>query len=371
MIELVEAQELHSPLLQKFFLDQTVHGHIDYSVFRPNSFFDHYRLLSDDHTTVMLMDNEKNVLGAAAVTFMRGYVNRQEQTIGFLSDLRISSQRLAVQQWSQQFIPHLYKKMEEKNCRYLFTAIEQYENQAYNALLRPRKLRRNLPHYYLYRKVNLFFFLGRWPWSPTPMPTIRVMHAWDNDIEELCDYMMRKKIGSRIYFNTSPEVLKRKFEKWPGFSIHNFLIARNYKNEIIGCMAPWNNSQVQQLKVKQYQPEARLLYESMNFMSLFRISQFLPEENSHFNLKFITHCAVDNPEVFFSLLCQAYNETVRGELLVHTNYFGDYLTRPPLSFMSTKVPYGFYSVFPPEEDLPAFLKPNPFSPPPDFNFVHI
>jgi hypothetical protein len=219
--------------------------------------------------------------------------------------------------------------------------------------------------------VNLNFFVGRLPWSPDPMPSIRVMHAWDNDIEEICEYLMKKKVGSRIYFHTNPESLQRKFEKWPGFSIHSFLLARNYKNEIIGVMAPWNNKAVQQFQVRRYHDESRLLYESLNFTSLFRLSQFLPEEGKSLNLKFLTHCAVDNPEVFFSLLCQAYSETARGELLAHTNYFGDYATRPPLTFATAKLPYGFYSVFPPEQDLPAFLKPNPFSPPPDFNFVHL
>ncbi len=371
MLHLIEAQEKHSPLLQKFFQDQIVSGHVDYSIQRPHSFFDHYRTLSDDFTTVMLMDENQNVLGAASVTFLRGYVNRQEQMVGFLSDLRIAPQRIAIQQWSQEFIPLLYKRMEEKNCKFLFTAIEHYESQAYNALLRPRKIKRHLPHYYLYRKVNLYFFLGRWPWSPSPMPSIRIDHAWENNIEEICEYLMKKKVGGRIYFNTNPEALKRKFEKWPNFSIHNFLVARNYKNEIVGVMAPWNDRDVQQIVPRRYHNESRLLYESLHFTSLIRMSQYMPDENRAFSLRHITHCAVDNPEVFFSLLCQAYAETARGELLVHTNYFGDYATRPPLSFMSAKIPYGFYSVLSPEEDLPTFLKPNPFSPPPDFNFVHL
>jgi len=369
MLELVEATEQHSALLQKFFQEQIVNGHIDYSVIRPNSFFDQYRLLSDDFKTVLLMDGG-TLLGAASITFVRGYVNRQEQTFALLSDLRIAQQRLAVQQWTLHFIPHLYKMLEERQCRYVFATMEMYENQAYNALLRPRKLRRNLPHYYLYRKLNLYYFLGRWPFAPDPMPSIRVTHATSADIERICDYMMQKKIGSRLYVNVNPETLQKRFETWPSFSIHNFLIARNHKNEIVGCMAPWNNRDVQQTVVHKYKDEARLLFETLKISSFFRLSQFLPDEGKILNLKYVTHCAVDNAEVFYSLLCRAYAETARGELLVHTNYFGDHITRSPLSFISTKVPYGFYSVFPPEEDLPAFLKPNPFSPPPDFNLVY-
>lgn len=371
MLRLVEAEKQHSSLLQSFFSEQIVHGHIDYSVRRTGGFFQHYRLFSEDSTTALLLDDQESLLGAATLCFQRGYFNRQEQTVGFLSDLRIAPQRLAIQQWTHHFVPYLYQKLAEKNCRYVFTVMEQYENQAYNALLRPRKVRRQLPHYYLYRKVNAIFFLGRWPWSPSPMPSIKISHARPKDVDELCDYMMQKKIGSRLYFHINPESLEHKFKTWPNFSLDNFLIARNSKNEIVGCIAPWNNKGVQQLIVKNYHGNGLLVYQSSKMSSFLRLSQPLPAVGQPLPLKFLTHCAADNHEVFYSLLCQAYAESQRGEILVHTNYFGDYITRAPLTFITTKIPYGFYSVLSPEEDLPSFLRPNPFSTPPDFNFVHL
>ncbi len=371
MVRLVEAEEKHSPILRAFFEEQVVHGHVDYSIRRPGSFFNHYRLFGDDFSTVLLMEDDGTLLGAATICYQRAYFNRQEQTVGFLCDLRIAPQRLAIQQWAHHFIPYLYQKLAEKNCRYVFTAIEQYENQAYNALLRPRKIRRQLPHYYLYRKVNLIFFLGRWPWSPVAMPTIKVSHARPKDLDELCDYMMQKKIGSRLYFNATSEVLEQKFKTWPDFTLNDFLIARNFKGNIVGCVAPWNNRKTQQVIAKNYHGSGLLLYQSSKMSSFLRLSQPMPQVGEPFELKFLTHCSADNHEVFYSLLCQAYLESQRGELLVHTNYFGDFITRAPQTFIATKVPYGFYSVLAPEEDLPGFLKPNPFSTAPDFNFVHL
>lgn len=370
MLRLIEAEEKHSDLLKKFFENQILTGHVNYSVRRTNSFFDQYRLLTDDFSTLLLMEGEE-LIGAASILFIKGYVNRQEQLFGYLCDLRISQTRKAIQNWTEYFIPYYYKKIEEKNCKYVFTCIEQFENQAYNALIRPRRLRRNLPHYYLMRKLNIVFYLGRMPWSPEPIPAIRVSHGWDSDIEDVCAYMAQKKIGSRIFINTDKEYLTDRFKRWPNFSMSNFLIARNYKNEIIGCMAPWNNSGVQQYIARGYSPEADLLRQTLDITSTLRLSHYMPKVNDPFQLKYITHCAVDNPEVYFSMLCQAYAESQRGEILVHTNYFGDFHTRPPLSFLTTKLPFGFYSVFSPEEELPAFLKPNPFAAPPDFNMVHL
>ena len=370
-LKLIEAEEKHSLLLQRFYEEQIVHGHVDFCIHRVGNFFNHYRTFSDDFTTVLLMDDSDTLLGAATICFQRAYFNRQEQTVGFLCDLRIAPQRIAVQQWALHFVPYLYQKIAEKNCRYVFTAIEQFENQAYNALLRPRKIRRQLPHYYLYRKVNLIYFLGRWPWSPAPMPTIRIRHALPKDMEELCNYMMQKKIGSRLYFNITPEQLEQKFKTWPDFTLNNFLIARNSKEQIVGCVAPWNSGSTQKVIAKKYHSEGLLLYQSSKLSSFLGLTQPLPSADQPFSLSYLTHCAADNHEVFYSLLCQAYEESARGEILAHTNYFGDYTTRAPLTFISTKVPYGFYSVLAPEEDLPAFLKPNPMSAAPDFNFVHL
>ncbi len=39
MFDFVEAEEKHSPLLQKFYQEQTVVGHVNYAVQRTHSFF--------------------------------------------------------------------------------------------------------------------------------------------------------------------------------------------------------------------------------------------------------------------------------------------------------------------------------------------
>lgn len=371
MFDFVEAEEKHSPLLQKFYQEQTVVGHVNFAVQRTHSFFDHYRLLSDDFSTVMLLDQERNIVAAATMTFVRAYVDRQEQLVAYISDLRVASQRLAIQQWANYFVPHFYKKIEEKKSKYVFTVIEQYESQAYNALLRPQKLKRSLPHYFLLRKMYQVFYLGMLPWAARPSTTIRVTHAWSSDIEEICEYLTQKKVGSPMFSHLTPEGLARKFDTWPQFFINNFLVARNMKNQIVGCMAPWNNRDVQQLIVKDYHDEGLLLYQTTQLVSPLRFMHAMPGVDKPASLKYITHCAVDNAEVFYSLMYNAYNETRRGEILVHTSFYGDYFTRAPENFFSTKVPYGFYTVLPPEQDLPKFLQPNQFTPPPDFNFVHL
>ena len=96
----------------------------------------------------------------------------------------------------------------------------------------------------------------------------------------------------------------------------------------------------------------------------------LPKEGSPFNMKFITHYAFDNPDIFYSLIDRAYSDCQNKELIAYPNYIGDYNTRPPRAFFSVKIPHGFYTLLDSSEKLPEFLHPNPFTPPPDFPYVH-
>lgn len=366
MLRLVKATQEHSAPLQKFYQQQTLAGHLNYGLFRPNSFFDKYSLVSDDHHTAVLMDNEDNILGAASIAFKKTFIDRQEQVAGFLSDLRVASQRHAIKSWAEFLVPDLYRQMEERQCKYVFSAMEQFENQAFNALLRPQKRRRHLPRYYLFRHLRLVFYLGYWPWQLKTESSINVQYAGPNDVEEIADYLLSKRVGSRLYHRISAEILRERFKTWPQFSINNFLVARRYDGTIIGCMAPWNNKEVQQLEVKSYTPSMEILQKTLGVAQLTGFAKPLPKEDTLASVKMITHCAVDHSEVFLALMIRAYKDSDKHELLVHTNYNGDYYTRPPGAFITTKIPYGFYSVLPPKEDLPSFLQPNPFTPPPDF-----
>ncbi len=49
------------------------------------------------------------------MTFVRAYVDHQEQLVAYISDLRVASQRLAIQQWANYFVRTSTKKSKRKN----------------------------------------------------------------------------------------------------------------------------------------------------------------------------------------------------------------------------------------------------------------
>ena len=82
-------------------------------------------------------------------------------------------------------------------------------------------------------------------WRKNPIETIRIQSAQKSELEEICDYLKEKSIRRPLYHEITPELLENRLNTWPHFTLFDFLIARNSQNKIVGCMAPWNNGEVQ------------------------------------------------------------------------------------------------------------------------------
>lgn len=369
-MQLYQATSKDDEDLKVFFNEQVINGLYDYKVVRPNSFFDQYKLSTKDYVTFLLRDNENKIQAITSILFKKAYINHKEQNIGYVTDLRVSNSRQATLAWTKEFVPALEQARLERQCEYVFSELEQYESKAYNLLLRRRNRNTKLPRYHLFRKFFLTVVYGKKFFAEPPLDSIRINLGQTEDIEPLCHYLQIKSVRRPLRYNISPEELERRCLEWPNFSIQNFLIARNKMGDIIGCMAPWNNRDVQKIVAHKYHGKSFQVQSTSRTLSLFSMTRPLPKVGESFSVKHITHSAYDNPDIFYSLLNRAYDLCQNKELLVYANYFGDYTARPPLSFITVRVPYGFYSVLDNDKKLPQFLHPNPFHPAPDFQYTY-
>src|SRR3712207_1963764 len=113
-MKLLTATEADSDRLKEFFSRMPLSGSVDYSIRRQGSFFDQYRVLSDDFETYMLVDDNGDINGMATLVFKEGFVLGEKQTWGFGTDLRIAPTRRAIAQWAQYFLPVLERAREER-----------------------------------------------------------------------------------------------------------------------------------------------------------------------------------------------------------------------------------------------------------------
>ena len=95
--------------LKSFFNQQVIKGLYDYKVVRPNSFFDQYKLTTNDYQTYYLRDDDGSICALASILFRKTYLNHQEQMVGYVTDLRVSNSRKATLSWTKEFIPAFEK----------------------------------------------------------------------------------------------------------------------------------------------------------------------------------------------------------------------------------------------------------------------
>ncbi len=369
-MKLFRATQQDDEDLKRFFGEQVVPGIYNYRVTRPNSFFDQYKLTTDDHQTFLLRDDDQKIQAMASILFRKGYVNAQEQTVGYVTDLRVSGSRKATLSWGKEFVPVMESEIDKRNCQFIFSDLEQYESKAYNTLLRRRSRLSRMPRYHLFRKFNIIVIYGKAFFADPLLRSIKIDYGRTEDAEAISRYLMEKSVRRPLRFNLSVEELERRCREWPNFSIQNFIVARNQDGKIIGCMAPWNNRDVQRVIADKYHHKSFQVYSTSRTLSALRLARPLPKPGDPFKVKHITHAAYDNPDIFNSLLTRAFDDCSNQELLIYPNYYGDYATRPPASFVHVKIPYGFYTLLENQKTLPRYLHPNPFTKAPDFQFCY-
>ncbi|MEQ1876178.1 MAG: hypothetical protein ABL958_06000 [Bdellovibrionia bacterium] len=371
-MKLVRASDSDDQALKQFYAESALHGPVDVKVERAGKFFDQYRLQSEDYHTYLFKDESERerVLGLATVLFREGLLKDTYQRIGYCTDLRIAPTRQAIVEWTEHFSPLLEQLVQEKGCHYFFSAIAQYQGRAYNALVRPRAVRRNIPRYYQLGRFEIVNILGRIPYAPSPLKTLVIRRADATaDFEKLAAYLKRKTSDRLLAYNYTAELLNERVRTWPGLQDRNFILAEDRRGNIVGCVAPWDASSAQSFKVDQYNGFSSTLRTALNMFSLSGFCSRLPAAGRPLDFQYLTHFHADNPDIFYSLLYEAYENARPKRFLVYSHFVIDPLTRPPKSFAAATLPFSLYTILSPKTDLPEFLRMPKVRQSPDFELA--
>lgn len=352
-MEILKASESDSPRIKAFFERMVLPGAIDFTFHRHGSFFDQYRLFSDDHETLLMVDDDFEIAGMASVLFREGIVDGEKQSWAFATDLRIAPTRKAISQWAQKFLPVLEESCNARRCRYVFSAVQSSDNQAYNALIRPTShSRRRLPRYHLLNKFRVVGLHGRVPFNEKPLQSIRLSELRHADLEPLCAFLLERG-RRRILANVAtPTAFIEELGRWPGLKLSDFRIAKDVRGRILGCAALWDGRTTQTYLPQTYNGFANTLKQTLWFGSLLKMVRPLAEPGEPMAMRYLTHLHCDSPEVFHRLADEAFSRLKRPEFLAYMHFRGNWRTLPPPSFVSTSLPYGFYLVLPPNLEVP-------------------
>ncbi len=368
-MRITKATENDTEALSNFFAQQILHGPVDIKLTRPGHFFDQYKLHSPDFDVFILRDSKGEVNGMAAIIYRDAYINGEVTKIGYCTDLRIAPTREAILTWTKHFLPVLQEVLSEKKCQYFFSVVVPQDSRAYNALVRPRSSRRSIPRFYMLGRFELVTVIGKAPWAVRPLDTIEIKKCDISDLDSLVSYLDRKSRERTLSYIYTKELIESRIRNWPGFGLESYMIAKDSQGNIVGCVAPWDSYEVQHMTIVEYHGFSKTLKRAMDFASLVGLTHRMPKTGEALNYSYLTHLYADNPDIFYSLLYESYELVKPTKSLCYAHFASNLVTLPPRSFISTTFPLAVYSLLPPDEPLPDFLKMSRLAAPPDLEIA--
>ncbi len=331
-------------------------------------FFGIYRVQSDKFETFVLRDKATKQIQVCA-SFLIQDVKTHEglQRIAFATDLRVAPSRKTILEWSQHFLPALEKIKREWKVQYFFSVIDLTEPSPFNTFLRPGSRRQNLPRYHLYRKFNVTTLHGQFPWAPKPIQSIKIKEGNAYYLDALLSYLIKRQRYKYFSSLWDQDSFDAKIHRWPGFKLSDFLIAFDKQEQIIGCLALWSSDVIYKLIPYSFQLHAN------NFRQFLKFGQLLgwtkpiakpfssTEKETPFQFHWLPHIAVDNEDIFESLLWVAFEKLKKyreqSTFLAYTQVNHDFRILPPRAWISAQLPFAVYSLLNPSEERPNFLHP--------------
>ena len=119
--------------LAEFYKTFLSRGLVDVKVDRNGDFFAPYSVQSDQYLTYQLREEEK-LEGIASFVIRDVLLDDKVQKVAFGRDLRISSNRRAVLEWSKHFLPVMNEVFKTFDCKYLFSVLSSFDNFASDQL---------------------------------------------------------------------------------------------------------------------------------------------------------------------------------------------------------------------------------------------
>ncbi|MCB0357885.1 MAG: hypothetical protein KDD40_12800, partial [Bdellovibrionales bacterium] len=316
------ANENDSQKLIDFYRETDLTTPIQMQLQKQGSFFFQYQMQSNDYSTYILTDptEQDKIKAMISILFRPGVIDHELQNIGYVTDLRISSERKVVLEWAHTLLPTLREAKKQRNCKYVFSVVAEAQHQAMNAFIRPRSVRRELPRYYLYRRFQVISLHGLWPWAIAPLSTISTVPATENDRLELAKYISHKNSERIPNYHPTPEDVLKNLERWQQLKIEDFILAKNHQGKIIGCVALWNSQKYEQFIPTKYDSKSLTLKEMLHFYSYFSTARRLSDIGTPLNFYYLSYLLADNSDIFYSLCYKSHFSVPKNFFLIYPHF---------------------------------------------------
>lgn len=279
-------------------------GELVLSTQREPDFFSLYAMQRVEPFTYVGDDERGGLLGMCTALVRDGWLDGAPARVGYLGDLRIRFDRGRT--FGRFFGEFFDALCERTGCSAYYTAILTSNRAAMNALTKRKPKRVNQPYYQRLHEFDAVSVqLTR---KRTPSSSVKVRTATASDVPRMVEVLAAEHQRRPFGYRYDRGELEHRFEKWPGFTLENTLLAEDSSGALLGATTLWDPSLVKRYRVHAYEGSMKWVKRGFNFAASIARWPKLPEPGGEFRYAYLTNVWVKDqaPSTFRALLEHAY-----------------------------------------------------------------
>ena len=298
----------------------SVKGDIEVSFTKEPDYLEALRVCADDVQAVIGKVNDKvEILGTRSLK--KAYINGKAETLGYLSDLKISNNAKKMHALSEGF-KFMKSLMDDRRAKLHIATIIEDNKQGKIALTWANK-NPNIPNFYDLGIMNTYFILPILPKFTSQK--IKIIRGSADLLEDIVQFLNNEGKKKQFF----PVYTKEYFLNLPHFNINDFYAAI-INNEIVGVIAKWEQTPFKQVVIKKYNNKWKWIKKLTG--------KILPQENEPIKQFYLSFIVIknNNNSVFEALLSKIHNNNRHYKyfsLILHSK---DNLNRSLKKFFSIK-----------------------------------
>jgi hypothetical protein len=305
--------------LKFLYSEKSRDGAIRVNLERNPVFFDAIRVEGHENVVYAVEDSQTGLIAGAGIRNIRDcYLNGAAQKIGYLSGLRVAEKYRKSRAMAMIFIKLKQLYLQGECAGYLCSVFES--NKTAIRVLTSGKA--GMPAFKKVGRLITFVF------KPVSLksnknPSLITRQAQNNDLEKLLAFLNTEGPKKQYFphytisdFNNSTGILK-------DLNISDVTIAFE-KDEIVGCLALWNQTGFRRWKVEGYSAIITILRPVYNILIHFSTLPRLPEPHSNFNYRFLSLVCIknNNRRIFEPLFNRAIERLdTNKDVLISASFF--------------------------------------------------
>ncbi|WP_447770569.1 hypothetical protein [Pseudomonas kilonensis] len=313
---------------------------------RGPDYFALHRCHATDHRTWIAESEEGELKGIASLVVRDGYLNGGIEPVAYLGDLRLVPDRRLSKSWMAEVKVRLEALAHETGAQHAYCCVIRGNRLAAHSLLGGRRANPlMLSHWRGYSNVSVYGQRG-WSSAPRTLESVRIVRAQPAHTDALRAFLDSESAGQPFGCVFSEAQFSRRLDTWPDFGIESFLLALDARNNVLGCVAPWDAGRIKRVVVEKLPLSHQALRLAFNACAPVLGRPAIAAPGEALQDIYLTHLQVRqrNPHIFAALLDAAWVR-VRGQyaLMQMCLYDNDPLWAAMNRYRSVTIPMDLYT----------------------------